>query len=226
MTAMSRGIRLLKGAIVAFDPGNPLASVIVFQYNPSSVTREVQARVPAPDSGARVSNVRLGGAPVETISCKVEIDAADQLELREGVLPQITGHIAMAAGIYPQLAALEMLLYPKSRLVVANALRARAGTIELVGPQAPMTLFIWGPWRVLPVRITGLSITEDAYDTLLNPIRATVDLSLRVLSYSDLRSDDVGYWLSLVHQVAKEALAVTGSVSGVSTAIGNMWGRG
>ena len=88
-------------------------------------------------------------------------------------------------GISPQLSALEMLLYPKSALVIANTVLLAAGTIEIVPPEAPFTLFIWGAKRVLPVRLTSFTITEQAYDPSLNPIRATVNLGMQVLNYSD-----------------------------------------
>src|SRR5579859_2859087 len=204
MNTTARGPFLLKGAIVAIDPANPLASVIVFQYNPSTLTRDLQARSAMGDAGARAEALRLSGAPVETIALEVEIDATDQLER--------SNQLAVSMGIYPQLSALEMLIYPRSSLVIANAGLAALGTIELVGPQTPLTLFIWGLKRVVPVRITALTIAEEAYDTQLNPIRARVGLSLRVLSYTDLQVGDPGYTLFLAYQVAKETMATLGSI--------------
>ena len=70
--------------------------------------------------------------------------------------------------------------------------------------EGPFILFVWGPQRVLPVRLTSLSITEEAYDPLLNPIRAKAELSLNVLSYHDLGVLHPGHWLFLAHQMAKE----------------------
>jgi hypothetical protein len=113
-----------------------------------------------------------------------------------------------------------MLLYPKSSLVVANTALMLAGTLEIVPPQAPFTLFIWGPKRVLPVRLTDFSITEEAHDANLNPIRAKVSLTLRVLSYSDFAVDHPGYYLFLAHQIAKEALATIGSVGDLGAVAG------
>ncbi len=118
-------------------------------------------------------------------------------------------------GIYPQLSALEMLLYPKSALVIANTILLAAGTIEVIPPEAPFTLFIWGPKRILPVRLTGFTITEEAHDTGLNPIRAKVSLDLRVLSTSDFSITHPGYALFLAHQVVKETMAVIGSVGNI-----------
>jgi hypothetical protein len=211
----ARGIFRLKGALVAIDPASPLATSIVFQYNPATVTRELQARTAdmSGGGGARAEALRLSGAPIETIALEIEIDVTDQLEHRDP--------IATTMGIYPQLSALEMLIYPKSRLVIANQARAQLGMIELVGPQAPVTFFIWGVKRVVPVRISGMTIREEAYDTLLNPIRASVSLNLRVLSYTDLQYTDPGYGLFLAHQVAKEAMAIVGSVTGLANALGD-----
>ena len=70
-----------------------------------------------------------------------------------------------------------------------------------------MTLFVWGPKRALPVKLNEFSITEEAHDMHLNPIRAKVSLGLRVLSYSDLPLTHPGYALFLAHQVTKEAMA-------------------
>jgi hypothetical protein len=138
----------------------------------------------------------------------VEIDATDQLER-----PDPT---AVTMGIHPQLAALEMLLYPKTALVIANAVLAALGTVELIPPEAPLTLFVWGPKRILPVRLTDFSITEESYDVNLNPILAKVGLSLRVLSYSDLPPTNPGYALFLAHQVVKETMATIGSVGNLA----------
>jgi hypothetical protein len=192
--------RLLKGAIIGLDPKKPLASVVVFQYNPDSLTRRIDARSSGGgDNVDRSEAFRLTGPPKESITLSVEIDATDQLEQADAV--------AVASGIHPTLAALEMLLYPGSALTIANTALALAGNMEIIPPEAPLTLFFWGPARVLPVRITSLSITEEAHDTLLNPIRAKVDLSLQVLSYFDLKVTNPGYQLFLAHHIAKEVLA-------------------
>lgn len=200
MTTFPRSPRLLKGALVSFDLPNPKPAVIVFQYNPDTLSRTLEAQT----GGEGADALRIKGAPVETIKLAIELDATDQLE--QG---------AAATGLHPQLAALEVLIYPKSALVVANTALLNAGTIEILPPQAPFTLFIWGPKRVLPVRLTEFSITEEAYDPQLNPIRANVSLGLRVLSYNDLPAANPGYHLFLAHQIVKEtmaAIARTGSL--------------
>jgi len=192
--------RLVKGALVGVDLFNPLASVVVFQYNPETMTRRLEPRTVGGE-GEQGEAFRLAGAPKETITLSVEIDATDQLAEAHPV--------AVASGISPTLAALEMMLYPKSAQVVANSIQAALGTIEVMPATGPMILFVWGPTRVLPVRVTGLTITEEAYDTQLNPTRAKVELSLTVLSYGDLKIESAGHALFLAHQIAKEALATS-----------------
>ena len=206
MSSFPGSPRLIKGAIIGLDPLNPLASVVVFQYNPDTMTRRLEARsTGGGDNSDRSEAFRLTGPPRETMTLSIEVDAVDQLEQ--------VNPIAVASGVYPALAALEMLLYPKSPAVIANAVLAQVGNIEIIPPEAPLTLFVWGPARVLPVRISSLSITEEAYDTLLNPIRAKIDLSLSVLSYADLKITNPGYTLFLAHQITKEVLATSNVVS-------------
>jgi hypothetical protein len=212
MTTFPGSPRLTKGAIIGIDPLNPLASVIIFQYNPKSLTRRLDAQTSGED-GARSEVLRLSGPPAETITIsELEIDAADQLEQADAT--------AVGMGIYPQLSALEMLIYPKSAQVILNTALLAVGTIEVVPPEAPFTLFIWGAKRVLPVRLTEFTITEEAHDPNLNPIRATVNLGMRVLTYNDFPVTHPGYALFLAHQVVKETMAVVGSVSDVGAVAG------
>lgn len=206
MTAFPNSPRVLKGALIGVDIFNPLAGVVVFQYNPDTMTRRLEPRAASGD-GERGEAFRLAGPPKETITLSVEIDATDQLEQANA--------LAVASGISPTLAALEMMLYPKSALVIANTILAAIGTIEVIPVEGPMILFVWGPTRVLPVRLTGLSITEEAYDTLLNPTRAKAELSLTVLSYNDLKLASAGNALFMVHQITKEVLATTNLFSSV-----------
>lgn len=211
MSSFPGSPRLLKAALVGIDQGNPLASIIAFQYNPDSLTRRLEARATGGGEGvARSEAFRLSGPPRETLSLSAEVDATDLLERGDP--------LAARLGIYPTLSALEMLLYPKSRTVIANLGLARnAGTLEILPPEAPMTVFVWGPKRALPVRLTGFSITEEAFDTGLNPIRAKVDLSLLVLSYADLDPDSPGHALFLAHQVAKELMATANVMAAVES---------
>lgn len=212
MTGLTSSPRILKGALVGIDILNPVPKVIAFQYNPDSLTRTLKARASGGD-GARAEAMRLSGAPEEDITLEVEIDATDSLENGDATTVDM--------GIYPQLSALEMLLYPASSAVIANTVLMATGTIEIVPPAAPFTLFVWGPKRVLPVRITSFSITEEAYDVNLNPVRAKVSLGLRVLSYNDLSLTSPGYYMFLAHQVVKETMANIGSINDISAVMGS-----
>lgn len=211
MSSFPNSPKVLKGAIIGVDPLNPLASIAVFQYNPDTVTRSLQVQGSG-DGGDRSEAMRLKGPPIETIKMDVEIDATDQLEKADG--------IATTLGIYPQLSALEMLIYPKSALVIANTILMALGTVEVLPPTAPFTLLVWGIKRVVPVRLTDLSITEEAFDQALNPTRAKVSLGLRVLSYNDLSLTDPGYYVFLTHQIAKEVFATIGSVGNLGAVAG------
>ena len=211
MTTFPQSPRVLKGAIVKVDFPNIVPSVTVFQYNPERLTRTLQAQT-AGDGGSHAEVTRLKGAPIETIRLEAEIDATDQLETNDP--------IARALGIHPQLAALETLIYPSSILVGVNAALAAVGVIEVAPPTAPFTLLIWGIKRVLPVKVTEFSVSEEAYDPKLNPIRAKVTLGLRVLSYNDLAPTHPGFWVFLTHQVIKETFALIATANNVGSAIG------
>jgi hypothetical protein len=198
VTDFPKSPRLIKGALVGVDILNPISSVVVFQYNPDTMTRRLEARA-ASGGGNQGESLRLTGPPKETITLSIEIDATDQLEKADS--------LATASGIYPTLAALEMMLYPKSPMVIANTVLSMVGTIEILPMEGPLVLFVWGAQRVLPVRITSFSITEEAYDPMLNPTRASVELSLTVLSYQDFGPLHPGHHLFLAHQMAKEVMA-------------------
>lgn len=208
MSAFSGSPRLTKGAIVSFDIFNPVPMVVLFQYNPESMTRTLQGQTMGGE-GDPSEAFRLKGPPVETISLDVEFDATDQLEKPD------QNKNATSMGIYPQLASLEMMLYPKSSLVIANTALAIAGIMEVIPPEGPFTLFIWGAKRVLPVKLTEFRVTEEAHDPSLNPIRAKVSLGMRVLTYADLKLTHPGYALFLAHQVVKETMATIGSVNSI-----------
>jgi hypothetical protein len=209
MTTFPNSPRVQKGAVIGLDPFNPLASVIIFQYNPDTLTRTITPQTAGgnPDRGEAL---RLKGPPQESIRLEVDIDATDQLERGDA--------LAASLGIAPTLASLEMLLYPKSALVIANEVLLNFGIIEIIAPEAPLTLFVWGLKRVLPVRLTDLSITEEAFDPDLNPIRAKATLSLRVLNYQDLGLLSVGGTIFMAHQIVKEVMASIGGVNSLAGA--------
>lgn len=198
--------RLVKGALVTLDSSlSTVTSIIAFQYNPDTLTRTLQVQSLERESGSRSEVLRLQGPPIETFKLDAEFDAS-------GRLPKAQQKAAPEVGIYPQLSALESLIYPTVNWAKTNMKLASEGTIEIIPYAVPMTLFIWGYKRVLPVRLADFSITEEAYDINLNPIRAKVSLSLRVLNYNDLPWEQGGKKLFLPHHQKKERMANLGRI--------------
>lgn len=203
MTSFSGSPRLIKGGIVVLNPlSATVERVISLQYNPDTLSRSLQIKgLGAAGGGDRSEALRLTGPPVETIKLEAEIDATDQLEF-----PDKNPH-AVGAGIHPQLAALETLVYPTSGQIQSNIALAQSGTLEITPMESPLTLFVWSKNRILPVRLTDFSVTEEAFDPLLNPIRAKVSIGLRVLSSDDLKPDHRGHSIFMAYHQQKERLA-------------------
>lgn len=211
MTNFPGSPKLIKGAIVGLDLFNPLASVAIFQYNPDQISRSLAPQY-SQAGGGRAEALRLAGPPAETITANLTLDLVDQMERGEAG--------PLGAGLTGYLAAIEMLTYPKSLLVAANQILLQIGTMEVIPPAAPLTLFIYGWKRVVPVKLESLSITETMHDPALNPIRADVSLSMKVLTYNDLAITHPGYWAFMAHQVVKEVLATVAGVDNVGAVLG------
>ena len=193
--------RVVKGGLVLVDAQTSvILRVIPLQYNPDTLTRSLTVRGMA-EGGDRVEAQRLTGPPVETIKIEASLDATDQLEAPD------RNPLAVEFGIQPQLAALEAIIYPSSNQTQTNNRLASSGTLEIVPMETPLVLFVWSKSRVLPVRITEFSITEEEFDPALNPIRAKVSLGLRVLSSNDLPFDHKGNSLFMAYHQQKENLA-------------------
>jgi hypothetical protein len=193
--------RVLKGGIVLLDPDQLTLrpnGIIVLQYNPDTLTRSLKVKG-IEEGGDRTEALRLTGPPVETIKLEAEIDATDQLETGD--------QTTMQYGISPQLTALESIIYPPSATLQKNFNLSQQGVLEIMPMLAPFALFVWSANRIAPVRVTDLSITEDAFDPSLNPIRAKVTLGLRVLTIDDLTFSDKGGSLYMTYQRQKETLA-------------------
>jgi hypothetical protein len=195
--------RLVKGGIVIMDPvTSTVKSVIALQYNPDSLTRTLQVQaVAGGQDGTRVDVLRLRGPAVETIKLDAELDATDQLEFPN------QNPTAVQLGLHPQLAQLEMLINPTVESLRADDNLANAGTLEIIPLEQPLTLFVWSKNRVVPVRLTDFSVTEEAFDTRLNPIRAKVSLGLRVLNVDDLGFSHPGGQMFMTYLTNKQQLA-------------------
>lgn len=214
MSTFPNSPRLLKGGIVLVDPDlSTVQRIIVLQYNPDSLSRSFQVKASTAESGDRSEALRLTGPPVETIKLEAEIDAADQLE-HPDQNPNTTEF-----GIQPQLAALEILIYPSSSQLQSNEALAQAGTLEIIPMQTALTLFVWSKSRIVPVRLTDLSVTEEAFDPALNPIRAKVSLGMRVLTVDDVGFSHKAGSLFMSYLRSKEQLA-TKAPSGTFGALG------
>jgi hypothetical protein len=201
MTNFSRSPRLLKGGIVLINADSGVVQrIISLQYNPATLTRTLQMQTVS-ETQDRSQALRLTGPPQESYKLEAEIDAADQMEFPD------QHPLVKQYGIYPQLAALEMIAYPDSSRLVANNSLAASGNLEIIPAESPLTLFVWSKSRVLPVRLTEFSITEEAFDPNLNPIRAKVSLGMRVLNVNDVGFDHRGGNLFLTYHQQLEKLA-------------------
>lgn len=212
MSGFPQSPRTLRGGLVIVDATTgTVIRVIALQYNPDTLQRSFQIKGVSGESGDHLEALRLKGPPVETIKLEAEVDATDQLEKGDAT--------AISVGLHPGLASIETLIYPASAHLFANNIQAASGTIEIAPEQGPLTLFVFGPNRIVPVRITELSIAEESFDTQLNPVRAKISLGLRVLSVDDLGFDGTGGGLFMTYLQAREQLA-TRSAAGSLRALG------
>ena len=195
--------KLLKGGLIVLSPdGGRARRVIALQYNPDALTRSYQVQgVGGEGGGERAQPFRLKGAAIESIKLEAEIDAVDQLEFPD------RNAVATEVGIAPQIAALETLINPGTNELLAVDSAARGGTLEILPPESPLVIFAWGRSRVAPVRVTDFSVTEEAFDPELNPIRAKVSMGLRVLTVDDLGYTHRGGNLFLSYLRSRESLA-------------------
>jgi hypothetical protein len=178
--------------------------VISLQYNPDSLSRSFQVQgVGGEGGGERAQPFRLKGAAIESFKLDAEIDATDALEFPD------RNPAATEVGIAPQLAVLEALVNPTTAELLAIDSDARGGTLEILPPEAPLVVFVWGRNRIVPVRVTDFSVTEEAFDPSLNPIRAKVSLGLRVLNVDDLGYAHRGGNLFITYLRSREALAAS-----------------
>jgi hypothetical protein len=196
---------LLKGALVELSEPflGPVPNIIVFQYNPETMSRDL-----TPWS----ADVKQGGHwgqdpsaqpfdPGETLSLTLELDATDALE--EG------NSVAVVSGVADRIAALEMLLYPVSDTgsVLGQALRALGGESTVPRGHVSVVLFVWGPGRIVPVRLTSFTVEEQAFSPTLYPLRAKVTVGMRVLTTEDFSRP--GATLSTSEQLAVVAYKYT-----------------
>jgi hypothetical protein len=197
----------IKGALISFLPtaigGLPIPNAIVFQINPETITHAWTEATP-PKSDAKADPTVLpdplvaSGLPGETFSFTLMLDSNE--EIAETSSNPVAATLANVSGAYIRLSALEMLQFPNlpsaagllgtvSSAISAAGLGASGTGAQLVPlAEVPLALFVWGPERILPVRVTALSITEKLYDAALNPVHAEAQITLRVLTPDELAS--------------------------------------
>jgi hypothetical protein len=205
---------LMKGAMIEYgsDFLGPLPNVVIFQFNPESLTRTIQIP-PRPGGGAARETAQAGEPSIEKITLKAQFSAADG---------KGTGNdLARTLGVGPRLAALEKMVNPASKLsaVLGDALDEIGKALGLGGgggeprqtiprQKYPRILFLWGPYRVLPVVIESMTITELQYDFMLNPVQADVSIGLAVNAIDNCSDDTVGKGALEYSNMAKDAQAM------------------
>ena len=206
---------VLKGGLVSFDTqttGAKPSRIFIFQYNPENIKRTLTSRAPPPPSGntgaAKEDVMRVLGPPEDKITMTVELDAADQLEEPE------KNRVTVEHGLQPVLATLEMLLYPPANSADQIEKLASQGKVQLSPATLPITLLVWGKSRVVPVKLTNFSVTEEAFDTNLNPIVAKVELGMTVLTYMEYPDKNLARDAFIAYQREKENLAKLYSTAG------------
>lgn len=233
--------KFIKGALVEFMETFliPLPNVIIFQYNPETMTHAWTQPQSAGGNGADANPLAVRGVPGESFSFTVMLDSNDSIADRNPV----SGTLAEISGVYSRLAALEMLQYPTASdsdgLLgsvsvsgsvggIGGALGGSAGAAvkrDIPQSQVPTVLFVWGPGRIVPVRVTNLSITEKLYDGLLNPIHAEAQLGLRVLTPEELKYvngplKDIAKGAYAYSQKLRQALAIANLGNAAESIIG------
>lgn len=224
---------LLRGALVEYgsDFLGPLPNIVIFQFNPEQIARTLN--IPQRQGGgvgraARTPEPRSASAPpTETFTLTAHFSAADDLG-RGGALSAIP----RTMGVGPQLAALEKMVFPTNILggllgaavdAVGSALgiggHAAAPTRPVPREKLPRLLFIWGPWRVLPVQIQSLTITEQKFDFVLNPVQAEVQIGLAVANYGAHTTDKLGKGALDYTKGVKEAQAALNLVKAAELAL-------
>jgi hypothetical protein len=200
--------KFLKGALAVYESqqaGTSSSTIVTFQYNPDTVRRTLERRaVEGRSAGAggwapnKEDLLRAAGPPNEQITMTVTIDATDQLEFPD------QNDVTVERGIYPQLSVLEMLLYPSTAKVDELQRQTRQGEVQVSPADLPLVLLVWGKSRVVPVLITGFTINEEEFDGNLNPIRASVELNMKVLTYLELKTNTLGGDAYVTYQRNKE----------------------
>ncbi|HEX7681513.1 MAG TPA: hypothetical protein VF713_25530 [Thermoanaerobaculia bacterium] len=231
----------LKGALIQFMETFliPLPNVILFQYNPETMTH---TWTPAPSAAGSTSSaagsnpLAVSGVPGETFTFSIVMNSNETIADGSAV----TAGIASISGVYSRIAALEMLQYPVSSDAggsLAGSISVSAGGLSIggsagggvnrsvPGKQVPTVLFVWGPGRIVPVRVAALTVTEKLFDGLLNPTHVEASLTLKVLTPEELASvngplKDIAKGAYEYSQGLRQALAIANLANATESVIG------
>lgn len=236
-----RSPKLLKGALIQFSAPLliPIPNIIIFQYNPDTLSRRLNAWTPPTRDGQGNIDPIVEASlaqpydPEESFSLALELDAADALEAPS------SHPIAVVSGVADRIAAMEILLYPPGQSTLgsllsgslslsAGGLSVSAGAAAAVVAErktVPVILFFWGPGRIVPVRITTFSVDEQAFSPLLYPIHAKVSIGLKILDAAAFVSDDsatakIAMACYVFTRAQKEALALANVANSVESIMG------
>ena len=201
----------IPGALVEYgtDFLGPIPNVVIFQFNPESISRTLSIPPRAVDATQRELS-QAGEPAYERFTVTATFSAADQ---RNSSDP-----IGILFGVGPQLAALQAMVYPVTTPggLIGAAIDAVGSLLSPSSPpavqpiprqQTPRILFIWGPTRVLPVIIDSLTITEQIYDSILNPIEAEVSIGLSVITPDTCSGDTIGQGALKYTQIIHDTMA-------------------
>jgi hypothetical protein len=208
VTGYSQTPKLLKGALVRLGEPflGPVPNVIVFQYNPETVTRELKPWAPSEqEEGPKPPAPRTAQPfdPEESFSLVLDLDASDELEQPD------LHRVAVRAGVADRIAAIQELLYPVKEQGVVGALPTPGGPAAIQRPSVPVVLFVWGPGRIVPVRLTTFSVDEQQFSPRLFPIRAKVTVGLRTLTADAFTSTTLGRAPKSSERIASAAYRYT-----------------
>ena len=218
---------ILRGALIEYgsDFLGPLPNVVIFQFNPESISRTIE--VPPRPTGIQAREIsQAGDTPVERFTIRAEFDAADHLNQPVDI------SLARLFGIGPQLSALEKMARPASVGLIGAAIGAIVDAIggalgggsdqpcqPIPREKYPRILFIWGAARALPVIIESMTITEQQYDFLLNPTRAEVSIGLAVVQPGRGSDDRIAQGALTYTDTVKEAQSLVNLAIGAEAIV-------
>jgi hypothetical protein len=191
-------ISFQQGSFAIFEGDTPdqlqtIARFIPFRFNPEQLSRQLsieqaqgQGAQPATGDAASGSDQNSAdqgadadsGSLKEAFSVMLRFDLAYREETRSSM--------PLEFGVLPEISALEDLMHPVES---ASDQPSDGGEPTRARGRRPLVLFVWGERRVVPVKITGMTITEQFFNGQLYPTRAEVEVSLETLGEGDARDN-------------------------------------